>query len=189
MASIILKDVRIAFPRLFEAKEYEAGDGKFRYDATFIVSPGSDAEKVINKAYKEAAQAKFLKKTDTTLEMIKMNLQKNCWYEGRLKDLDGYEGNMILAAHRSAKDGAPKVMRRDKSAITSDNGEIYSGCYVNASVEIWAQDGTNTGMRCTFAGIQFLRDGDSFGGAKKSDGSEFDDLGDAPGGDIDADDV
>ncbi len=188
MAFIILKDVRLAFPRLFEAKEFQAGDGKFRYDATFIVTPGSDAAKTIEKAYLEAATAKFEKKTTSTLTQIKANLNKNCWYDGNLKsDMDGYEGNLILATHRPANAGAPKLMRRDKSIIATDQGELYSGCYVNASVEIWAQSGENTGMRCTFAGIQFLRDGDSFGGAKKSDGSEFDDLGE--GADADTDDL
>jgi len=177
MAFIILKDVRLAFPRLYEPVEYAAGDGKPRYDATFIVTPGSDAEKVIQKAYDEAAKVKFEKKCTSNLAMIKTNLQKNCWYDGNLKeDLDGYAGNMILATHRSKKDGAPKIMRRDKSLIVSDAGEIYSGCYVNASVEIWAQTGENMGMRATFAGIQFLRGGDSFGGARKSDGSEFEEL-------------
>ena len=49
-----LTNVRLAFPDLFEAKEFEAGDGKPRYSATFLVEPGSENDKAIRKAQKAA---------------------------------------------------------------------------------------------------------------------------------------
>ncbi len=53
----------------------------------------------------------------------------------------------------------------DKTALTEADGRIYAGCYVNFNVDIWAQDGQYTGIRCSLNGVQFVKDGDAFGGA------------------------
>jgi len=52
----------------------------------------------------------------------------------------------------------------------------YSGCYVNGSVEFWAQDGDNSGMRCKLRAVQFLKDGDAFVGGARVSNDEFDAL-------------
>ena len=54
-----LKNVRLSFPDLFEAKDFEAGDGKARYSASFLVEPGSDNDKAIEAALVEATNGKF----------------------------------------------------------------------------------------------------------------------------------
>lgn len=59
----------------------------------------------------------------------------------------------------------------------------YSGCYVNASVEFWAQDGDNAGIRCSLRGVQFFKDGDSFAGGSKAKADEFDEFNAADGAD------
>jgi len=84
---------------------------------------------------------------------------------------------MLLCAKRKESDGRPLVLNNDKSPLVKDDGRIYSGAYVNATVEVWAQAGQYTGMRCTLLGVQFNRDGDSFGGAGKASDDDFEDLG------------
>ncbi|MWN55950.1 ssDNA-binding protein, partial [Escherichia coli] len=52
-----------------------------------------------------------------------------------------------------------------------------AGCYVNAVIDIWAQD-NNFGKRinASLGGVQFLRDGDAFAGGGVASADDFDDI-------------
>jgi hypothetical protein len=54
MPQVKLSNVRLSYNDLFQAKEFKAGDGKPRYSATFLVEPGSEADKAIRAAIKPA---------------------------------------------------------------------------------------------------------------------------------------
>lgn len=181
---VMLKNVRLAFPDLFVAKQFD-GAGPFRYSATFLVEPGSENEKAIEAAITKVAAEKFGKKAAAMVQSMRGNSNKFCYLDGNLKDYDGYQGMFYLSAHRKESDGPVLVLDTNKAPLTAATGKPYAGCYVNASVDIYAQDGQYPGVRCGLIGVQFFRDGDSFGGASKSDGSEFEDLG--VGADADAD--
>lgn len=185
---VILRNVRLSFPDLFHAVEYKPGDGKPRWNATFLVEPGSENDKAIRSAILAAAQLEWKDKAPKMLASIENNSNKYCYLDGDLKEYDGYAGMMYLSSHRSArlKSGAsnsrPAIIDRDKSPLTEEDGKPYAGCYVNAKVSFYAQSGENPGMRCSFSVVQFARDGDSFGsGAPSVD--EFEDL--AAGADSD----
>lgn len=61
------------------------------------------------------------------------------------------------------------ILDSDKTPLTADSGRPYSGCYVNAIVDIYAQD-NEFGQRinCTITGIQFVRHGEAFGGGAQA---------------------
>jgi hypothetical protein len=171
-----LQDVRIAFcSSLFEPVQYQ-GKGVARHSATFLIEPGSANDKAIRAAIKAEATALWPKNADAKVKAIEGNSNKFCYQSGDSKDYDGFAGMMFIAAHRKETDGAPTVIDRDKSPLSAKSGKPYGGCFVNAIVDIYAQDGENSGMRCGLGAVQFVRDGDSFGGARKVDHSEFDDL-------------
>lgn len=174
---VILQKVRLSFPDLFEAKEYEKGDGKPRYNATFLIEPGSANDKAIRAAIAEVGAEKFGKKAAAVLKSLEGNANKYCYLDGAAKDYDGYEGMWYLSAHRKAADGRPLVIDRDKSPLTAADGRPYAGCYVNATAEIYAQDGQNQGIRASFSGIQFHSNGDAFSSARPASPDEFEDLG------------
>lgn len=177
-----LKNVRLFFNNPFKAEEYEQGDGKPRYSATFGISKTDTAQlAVIEAAMQEEAKAAWPKAAAKTLESIRGDRNKFCLGDGDKVRWAGAEGCMVLASHRKERDGRPLVIDRDKSPLTEKDGKPYSGCYVNATVEIWAQDGANTGMRCGLLAIQFDHDGDSFSGASKPDDDDFEDLGEGSG--------
>lgn len=180
MARVVLKNVRLSFPVLFEAKEFKAGDGKPRYSSTFLVEPGSENDKAIRAAIRSEAEAKFGKKADAILKSFENNANKFCYLNGDLKEYDGYEGKFYLSSHRPATSGAPAVVDRDKTPLGSDSGKPYGGCYVNASVDIYAQAGENQGIRCGLVAVQFFADGDAFASAPAT-ADDFDDL-DTDGG-------
>lgn len=171
---VILKDVRLSFPDLFTAVEYQKGDGKPRYNATFLIVPGSENDKTIQAAIAEAAKEGWGPKADKNIAAFKGNSNKYCYLDGNTKEYDGYEGMYFLACHSKTR---PLVIDRDKTPLTDKDGKPYPGCYVNASVELFAQSGENPGMRATLKGVQFFRDGDAFGGGAPARPDEFEDLG------------
>jgi hypothetical protein len=71
----------------------------------------------------------------------------------------------------------PLVIDRDRSPLAEEDGKPYAGCYVNASVEFFAYENSGNGISAQLAGVQFVRDGDAFGGGRAADPDEFDDLG------------
>jgi hypothetical protein len=182
---VVLKDVRISFCQsLFEAEQYQ-GKGAFRHSATYLIEPGSANDKAIKAAIMAVAEEKWPKKAKQMIEGMKGNTNKFCYQNGDLKDYDGYQGMWYIAGHRKQSDGQPLILDVNKAPLTAKDGKPYGGCYVNASIDIYAQDGENCGIRCGLLGVQFLRDGDSFGGASKSKGDEFDDLGEGSDADFD----
>ena len=165
-----LKNVRLSFPNLFTPGE------KFnKYGASFLFEEGGEVHKALEKTMLDVAKDKWGAKGESTLKTIKSTL-KCCLHSGGEKaDYAGYEGNMFLA---SVADKAPKVKDLDgRTNLTEGTDRIYSGCYVNAVVDIWAQDnGWGKRINAKLLGVQFLRDGDSFeGGATLSD-DDFEDL-------------
>ena len=171
-----LANVRLSFPDLFTAVQFQ-GQGPFSYKAQFLVKPGSPEDKAINAAIEQVAKAKWNAKAPAILKAVAGNSQKFCYTDGDLKEYDGYAGMWALAASRNQDKGRPLIVDQDKTPLQLGDGKPYAGCYVNASVEFWAQD-NNYGktVRCTLLGLQFLRDGDSFGGGAAPSEDDFEDL-------------
>ncbi|HDR8931707.1 TPA: DUF2815 family protein [Burkholderia vietnamiensis] len=184
-----LTNVRIAFiQNLRTAAEYEPGDGKFRYSATFLIPKGSEHDKAIEAAIKAVAVEGWAKKADTMLESMRGNANKYCYQNGDLKDHDGFEDHMFIAAHRRRDDGRPLLLdnvadpdTNKPARLVDSNGEwlpgkegrIYAGCFVNAMIDIYAQTKNNPGIRCGLMGVQFHGPGDSFSGASRANEDDF----------------
>ena len=176
---------RVAFPYFFKKDQFE------RYSGSFIIEPGSDSDTRINEAIERAARGKWKGKTKDGKPKWKKMLKtlkakaKICYVDGDDdSDITGYAGNMVLKAGNQTK---PKVYDADKEPLSAEDGKPYSGCYVVASVEIWAQD-NDYGQRinASLRGVQFHKDGEAFTGGGVADDDEFDDMSD--GVDEDEDD-
>jgi hypothetical protein len=162
MATVILKDVRIAFPDLFQARQFE-GQGPFTYGATFLMDPNSEAANLVRKTIQEVATAQWQKKADDVLKAIAGNNQKICFYPGDNKEYDGFAGMMALSSKRQQEAGHPKIVDQKLNELSSADGKPYGGSYVNAKVDIWAQENKwGKGIRCTLIAVQFVKDGDAF---------------------------
>jgi hypothetical protein len=167
---VILKNVRLSFPELFTAGQFQ-GQGPKSYSATFIVQPGSEADQAITAAIESVAKEKWLAKAPAILKNFES--KSKCYVSGDLKAYDGYEGNMILTAKKSEEKGRPVVIGRDKQPLTEADGKPYAGCYVNAQVDVWAQDNQfGKGVRATLVAVQFWANGDAFGSGSAS--ADFD---------------
>ena len=185
MGTIVqLKHVRIAFiDELFEPGQYE-GKGDFRHTATFIVEPGSANDKAIQAAIESEAKTAWGKNAASMLEDLRGD-KKAFSYQKNKKDkagdiYDGFKNMYALSGVRKQKDGSPLFLHNVKDPstgkaqrLTGKEGVIYAGCYVNAKVEMWAQQGTHRGMRCGLLGVQYDAPGDSFGGASRATDDGF----------------
>ncbi|SAL47141.1 hypothetical protein AWB74_02108 [Caballeronia arvi] len=184
-----LQSARLSFPDLFEAKQFE-GAGPFSYRAAFLIeenapvmvksADGSWKKTTMAKVIASIAEEKWKTKAPAILKTLEGNPQKCCWYDGSVKDYDGYEGNFVLSASRNEDKGRPIVIDRDKSPLVAADGKPYAGCYVNGTVELWAQDNKfGKGIRATLRGVQFVKDGDAFSAGSPVSEDDFDTI-DAP---------
>lgn len=183
MAKVMLHGARLSFAQgLFKATSV-AGQGDPRYSATFLIEPGSANEKAVRAAITAAATEKWKDKAKGILISLEKT-GKIALHDGAEKpNYDGFEGMLFVAAASKAS-SRPTVVDRNKAPLTEEDGVIYSGCYVNASIEFWAQDNSyGKRVNAQLRGVQFVRDGDAFSAGRPASADEFDDLGDEEGTD------
>lgn len=158
---IIVSHVRVSFPSIFKRPVINGEEGKF--GAKLLLHPEEHAKEIASiKQRIDALVKEKLKGRSPTPD--KMCLREN----SSRKEYDGF---LILSANN---DRAPVQVGRDGATLfTSEehagSDRIYSGCYVNAKVRMWAQD-NNFGKRVNaqLLTVQFAEDGDAFSGAEVS---------------------
>lgn len=172
---LILTNVRVGFPRLFTPEVFKESSA---FSIKAFVERGSPQDMKIREAIKAEALAKWPKKWEFYLEEFRMDKKAYCYIDGDRVDFNRPENTWILTARRKDTDGRPMVVDQRKNPLAETDGKPYAGCYCNIKVEIYAQDGDNKGIRCGLIAVQFVKDGESFGGAKPATADGFDDLGD-----------
>lgn len=189
LGRIMLRDVRIAFASAIFTPESVRG-GKPRYSANFLLPPDHPQVDKINSAMKAVAKAKWGDDAAAIFKRLEKT-DKLALHDGDLKSkYAGFAGNLYVAA-ASQEAVRPTVLHKDgRTPIVASDGIIYSGCYVNVSLEFWAQgqeSGFGERINAQLRGVQFLRDGESFGGGQAAEADEFEDLSDT--GEDDNDDL
>ena len=166
---VIIQNARLAFPSLFTADE------KFgNYGGQFLVEPDSKAVAKMEAAIEQVAKEKWGAKAEATLKGIRAK-NNICMYSGDLKaDYDGFEGMVAISAGNPKR---PTVVDRAKNPTTESDGLVYAGCYVNVILDVWAQDNEwGKRINAKLLGVQFFKDGDSFGSGATVSEDDFDDL-------------
>jgi hypothetical protein len=168
-----LNNVRLAFPALFEAKTVN-GEGEPAFSAVLLVDPKDPQVKTINAAIDAVAKEKWGPKADALLAAMR-KADKTCLHDGDLKQqYSGFEGQLFVSARSKSR---PLVIDGDKTPLTAADGRPYAGCYVHASIELWAQDNSyGKRINAQIRGVQFYRDGDAFAGGGAASEDEFDDV-------------
>lgn len=175
---IMLRNVRLSYEHIFAPSSFDDSQDA-KYSATFIIPKDHPDLPAVKKAYFEAGQESF--PSDFT---------GSAWPRGytcSLKDADkdtdsngtllaekndAYKGCYILEANSTRR---PVALDRRKAAVTEDDGIIYSGCYVNASLAAagYTYGKVKKGVKCYLNGVQFVKDGERFGSDATDD---FDSL-------------
>ncbi len=162
-----LERVRLSYPALFRPKAFEGSDrdddSGAKYQASFIIDPDTPHGKKALDACEDAIdEAKFAKwgNKQPRLNDDKLALRND-------KDSEEYDGMWYVSSSNTKR---PKVLDRDRSPLTEEDGVIYGGCYVNAIVRFWAQDNKyGKRVNASLEGVQFVKDGESFGAPPLSD--------------------
>lgn len=175
---LLVKNARLSFPSLFEATAFSEDQDK-KYSATFLIEKNSDTHKAIVAEMKRVAKAAWGEDAEKIMQRQAASTRK-LLRDGDTEDgmtqagerKSGYDGCVFIKASNKA---APVVVGRNKAPLTADSGLPYAGCYVNAQIDIWAQDNRfGKFLNCKLLAVQFWEDGDSFGSASRADVSAFD---------------
>lgn len=176
-----------------------AGKVPYRWSNNVIID-GKDRKMIaaIEAAIEAVIKAKWPKDTP------KIKADKRCLRDGDEESYAGYEGNWFVSASRTVYPagggkepkrpfmifGPRKTLQEDGTRkYVDDPSLLYAGCYVREKIRIWAQDDPEYGKRvnASIEAIQFLRDGEAFGGGQKTKvDDEFDEFGED---DDDLDDI
>lgn len=176
---LVLKNVRLAFGQgLFTARAAnEDGSGDAKFSCKGIMDPttahGKANIKMVEDAEVKIATEKWAAKGAAVLKALRAD-NKAVLKDGDSKEWDGFAGNNFVNASNKLK---PKV--KDRRGNDAGPEEVYSGCYGDLHVEMWAQDNKfGKRINLTLRGFQKVADGDAFGGGQPASDEEFSDLGD-----------
>jgi len=165
MTKILLKNVRLSFPSLFQRSVFDGKEGK--YEATLLI------DKKDQKTINELGEISNLLMEKAKIKIPK---DKHCIKDGDDSDIEGYAGNYSFKAANIKR---PTVIDRDKTPLTADDEKLYPGCYVNAVVEFWIQNNAyGKRLNANLHGVQFVKDGEAFGNGPIDVTGDFDDLDD-----------
>jgi hypothetical protein len=168
---------RAAFVQLHQPKAF--GDSAERFSCSFLFEPGSEADKIVRDGITAEAAAKWGAKAPAIVKSAYAS-DANCLHNGDTKaQYTGFEGMMFVSAGQTADKGRPDVRNaKGQPVAPGEAGYPYSGCYVVAIVDLWAQDNQyGKKVNASIAAVQFWKDGEAFSGAATpvSD-DEFEDL-------------
>jgi hypothetical protein len=180
LGKIRLNNVRCAFAHgLFEATVVGTdATAKPRFGASFLLGPDHPQLAELNALIEKVAADKWKDKAPAILNGLRKT-DKVCLHDGDTKALyDGYAGNYFITA--AAQEGTPPtIYNADKTPFDAKKGHqrIYSGCYVNAIITVWAMD-NNFGKRinASLGGVQFFKNGDSFSAASAASSDDFEEV-------------
>lgn len=170
-----LENVRLAFPNLFTPKA--VGDGEPSYSAAFPVAPGSANAKALAAAVEAVAKEKWGAKATGVLTELKSKGRVGYKEAPLSKEGEVYDGFEDMHSLNTSSKTRPLVIDGQKNPLTAADGKPYAGCYVNAQVEVWAQDNSyGKRINAQLKGVQFLRDGDAFGGGAPASTDDFESI-------------
>ena len=165
---IVLRNVRLSYEHIFKATAFDDSQEP-KFSATFIIPKDRPDLPAIKKAYFEAGQETFPSDftgkswpKGFTCSLKDADVETNSTGEILSEKNEVYKGCYILEANSTRR---PITLNRNKSAVTEEDGIIYSGCYVNASLAAagYTFGKVKKGVKCYLNGVQFVKDGERFG--------------------------
>ena len=164
-----IKNARLSFADIFTAKSKFDGEPKF--SALFILDPADEGNKATLQEFKAVVkQLQNEKIGGKELPIDKLPIQ-----DGNDKGYDGWENKIILSAANKKR---PIVVGRKRQPVAEgDQDAPYSGCFVNAVVDVWLMD-NQYGQRiiASLEAVQFAKDGEAFTSSVVNLEEDFDDI-------------
>lgn len=167
--TIKIKNARLSFPALFQPEVY-GGESTGKYAATLILDKEVHAKEIT--AIKRATNDLMMETFKGKIPSDKLALK-----DGDESGRPEYAGAYTIKVTTKKR---PTIVDRDKTPLVEEDGKPYSGCYVNAIISLWAQNNAyGKRINGNLLGIQFYKDGESFGSGPIDVSGEFEDYDDA----------
>ena len=194
---VLLKGVRLSYTHVYQPQEQENDDGSKRYTySTVCIIPKDDEDQIF--AVEDAIDAAKAAKWGDKKNWPKLKADRICLKDGDEEDKDEYLDAMIIRG--SAPESSPpqvikNVRDEDGNWEASRPGgprSIYSGCYANVLLRLWAQDNKyGKRVNASLEVVQFAKKGEAFGRGPVDPndkfGKELEDTGGEYGDDEDED--
>ena len=168
-----LRNVRLAFANLFVPKSFNDDPAlKPKYSCSFLIAKetkeGAETLATVKAAMKATYDYKWPK------DGPKLKPNQICLRDGDDESYEGFAGHMYLACSSERR---PTIVDRDRSPLTEADDKVYSGCIVNATVRIWAQENDwGKRLNCSVEAVQFVSPGERVGAKAVNPLEEFDSL-------------
>lgn len=171
----------VAGCRVLKAKVEKTGiklknEQGVEYDETRTTWHATTVKDVVEEVALDAMKTK----DKATAWLASLENSKKCYRNGDLRvtkggdPYEGYEGIWYVAAKNKAR---PLILDSNKQPLTQADGKPYSGCYANVVIDVYAiTDPKRKGVHAAMKGVQFVKDGDAFGGSAPASADEFDEL-------------
>jgi hypothetical protein len=159
----MIKNARLLYgAALFTPQRGPNGEGEPKHSATFRLEKNDPAVAAIQKGFQEVATKQWGAKAKEVFTMLKAG-DRLCLHDGDAKaDKPGYAGGMYISASNKLR---PLVIDGQKQPLDANSGKPYSGCFVNAEIELWAQDNKfGKRINASLRGVQFVKDGERLAG-------------------------
>lgn len=156
--TVVTPVFRVSFPFVFEPRAPMEGGGEAKYGLTAVFDPTKFSEKdkerwkAMIALANEASVGKFKKKVNELTDNYKKPMRDGAEKEG----LEGF-GAGLKFANLTTK-FKPGLVDKDKNPIV-DQGEIYPGCYMRATVTAYAYDNKGKGVAFGLMNLQKVGDG------------------------------
>lgn len=166
---LVLKNVRLCYPALFEPKPVARGETKTAWQCVALLDEDYDL-KPLHAALKAAMVDKFG-------EVIKLPAAKNPIKPAGERDYQGFEDGMHYISLSNKFNQPPCVDRMGRPVTDPD--VFYSGCRVNIYVNAYAWNNDKGGKGVSFGlnAVQFAGDDERLDG-RRDPMSVFQPLGD-----------
>lgn len=171
---LILKNVRLSFPKVFEPESFQ--DGPLRYSTMILIDKADTATVAeLRKAEANAAEEgrnKFGAKWKPSGSII-----HDADEDGTADDYPERAGHLYLTVGTNASANFPKPGVVDKSGQTIiDPSEVYSGVYAHVSVSPYAYNNTlKKGVSFGLNNLMILGHGERLSGGPSAE-TEFADF-------------
>jgi len=179
--TVKLNNVRTSYFYGFEGFKDPDDPTKISFPSHFLMAPDHPGVALVKAAQRAAAVAMWKDKADEMLQAL-AGQDRLCLHSGNISKAGNPDYKDLLYVSGNAKRRFT-IVDADRSILTAKDGRPYSGCYVNAIIQVWAQNNKwGKRINAQIAGVQFLRHGEAFGGGRLAAPTEFDAI-DASGAD------
>lgn len=158
MTEIIIKNVRLSFPSLFEPSAFQEGDTE-KYRANFILDEVQHIKEIaLIKKIQQELSSRWGEKQPRNLYCSLQHFDELPTQRAE------YEDSYVLKANNKRR---PNVVDADLSPLVAEDGKLLvGGDYVNAKVRFYAWDNGKSffGQMCSLEAVQYAKAGEPLGG-------------------------